>query len=378
MDPIAHTLAGATLAQTRLKELTPLATATLIIGANIPDIDVIVSVLGDDASLLHRRGHTHGVLAMIFLPLLLTALMVAYDRLWRRRRDPQKAPVDPRATLGLAYLGTLSHPALDWLNTYGVRLLMPFDGRWFYGDTLFIIDPWMWLLMGATIVLTYSQRRLALGAWAVLGAAMSVLITFAGMVPTPARIAWWVGVVAIIALRASGYTPDKRRLAAASCLALFCTYLGLMGLGNTLASSRVTDHLAGQGIEAEVVMTGPAAANPLAREVLARSSTHYHALKLTLWPGEDAIAPRYAPVPIEEPGPIAEAALSAPSQRGFANWVRFPVFEVQSHDEGHTVFIRDLRYVEPDATESRGIGLRKVELDAQLHERPSDADDAPH
>lgn len=370
MDPIAHTLAGATLAQTRHKELTPLATATLILGANIPDIDVIVSVLGDDASLLHRRGHTHGVLAMILLPLILTALMLAYDRLWRRRRDPQKIPVDPRATLGLAYLGTLSHPALDWLNTYGVRLLMPFDGRWFYGDTLFIIDPWMWLLMGATIVLTYSQRGLAIGAWIALGAAMSAIITLADMVPTPARVAWWVGIGAILAMRASGYTPEKRRLAAASCLAAFCTYLGLMGLGNTLASSRVTEHLAGQGIDADVVMTGPAAANPFAREVLARSNTHYHALKLSLGPGTAPITPRYAPVPIEEPGPIARAALNAPSQRGFANWVRFPIFEVQSHDEGHTVIIRDLRYVDPDATESRGIGMRIVELDGELNERP--------
>src|SRR5690554_4492526 len=195
MDPIAHTLAGATLAQTGLKRLTPLASATLMIGANIPDIDVLVSFLGDDASLLHRRGHTHGIVALILLPLLLTALMVAYDRLWRRRRDPQKIPVDPRATLGLAYLGTLSHPALDWLNTYGVRLLMPFDGRWFYGDTLFIIDPWMWLLMAAGVVLAFSQSRLAIGAWAILGAVLTAVISMAEMVPTPARILWWVGLL---------------------------------------------------------------------------------------------------------------------------------------------------------------------------------------
>ena len=34
----------------------------------------------------------------------------------------------------------LGQPLLDWLNTYGVRFLMPFDGTWFYGDALFIID----------------------------------------------------------------------------------------------------------------------------------------------------------------------------------------------------------------------------------------------
>ena len=62
-----------------------------------------------------------------------------------------------RSLLLLSYLGVLSHVALDWLNTYGVRLLMPFDGRWFYGDTLFIIDPWLWLTLGVGVWL--ARRR---------------------------------------------------------------------------------------------------------------------------------------------------------------------------------------------------------------------------
>src|SRR6056297_2340955 len=126
MDPIAHTLAGATLAQTGLKKMTPLATATLVIGANLPDIDVVVTVLGPDISLLFRRGWTHGVLAWVVLPVLLTFLMVGYDRLWRQRA-PEKEAVKVRGLLILSYVGVLSHPFLDWLNTYGVRLLMPFD-----------------------------------------------------------------------------------------------------------------------------------------------------------------------------------------------------------------------------------------------------------
>ncbi len=26
---------------------------------------------------------------------------------------------------------------------------MPFSRRWFYGDVLFIVDPWIWLFLGA-------------------------------------------------------------------------------------------------------------------------------------------------------------------------------------------------------------------------------------
>jgi hypothetical protein len=33
-------------------------------------------------------------------------------------------------------------------NTYGVRLLMPYSDRWFYGTALSIIDPWVWLAEG--------------------------------------------------------------------------------------------------------------------------------------------------------------------------------------------------------------------------------------
>ena len=38
-----------------------------------------------------------------------------------------------------------------------MRLLEPFSSKWFYGDVLFIIDVWLWLLMGAG--LWVSRRR---------------------------------------------------------------------------------------------------------------------------------------------------------------------------------------------------------------------------
>ena len=57
----------------------------------------------------------------------------------------------------LSYVGVLSHVALDLLNNYGVRLFMPFSNRWFYGDAVFIIDPWLWLTLGAGIWL--ARRR---------------------------------------------------------------------------------------------------------------------------------------------------------------------------------------------------------------------------
>ena len=158
MEPLAHTLAGACLAESGLKRLTPLATSTLIIAANIPDVDGACYLHGADLAFAFRRGWTHGVLAIVLLP-------VAPDGGDAGRRSrPGRGGTSgarrpgPCALLGLAALGVLSHPFLDWLNNYGVRLLMPFSDRWFYGDTLFIVDPWLWLILGGAVMLAWTTH----------------------------------------------------------------------------------------------------------------------------------------------------------------------------------------------------------------------------
>lgn len=155
MDNLTHSLAGALLGQIGLKRLSGRAMPTLIIAANLPDIDAITTVVGMP-SLAIRRGITHGPIVLLLLPLLLTAMVIAYDR-WRPRGDA--LPVRPVALLLLAYVGTLSHPALDWLNSYGIRLLEPFSSHWFAGDTLFIIDLWLWIaLLGGVFVSLRRER----------------------------------------------------------------------------------------------------------------------------------------------------------------------------------------------------------------------------
>ena len=123
MDPLAHTLFGATLAESGLKRRSRYATATLLIGANLPDIDAVANFWGADVALHARRGATHGVLAMVALPLLLAAAVW----LWHRWRGSMAPAVDaprfrPRAIVGLAFLAVLSHPALDRLVNQVERL----------------------------------------------------------------------------------------------------------------------------------------------------------------------------------------------------------------------------------------------------------------
>lgn len=158
MDNVTHSLVGALLGQAGLKRRTGLAMPALVIGANLPDIDAIFAFQGL-ASLPLRRGVTHGPLAWIVLPLVLTAFLVGFDT-WQSRRGTRPArrpPVEIGWIFALALAAVLTHPALDWLNSHGVRLLEPFSDRWFYGDLVFIVDIWLWIGMGFAL---WRSRRL--------------------------------------------------------------------------------------------------------------------------------------------------------------------------------------------------------------------------
>ena len=167
MDNLTHSLAGAVLGQMGLKRKTGLAMPTLIIAANLPDIDAVATLLGGHQHLAIRRGITHGPIAMLLLPVILWAIMIGYDR-WqagRGTRPEKRLPVRGGWLLALACIGTLSHPALDWLNNYGIRLLEPFSSQWFYGDTLFIIDIWVWIALIFGVWLSRRREKAGLTDW---------------------------------------------------------------------------------------------------------------------------------------------------------------------------------------------------------------------
>lgn len=182
MDNLTHSLIGAVLGQAGLKRRTALAMPALIIAANLPDIDVAGRLFGWQSLVVHR-GFTHGLGGVVLLPALLCAGLLLYAR-WRGGADRavDRPVVRPGWLLGLCYLAYATHPAFDWLNTYGIRLMEPFSHRWYYGDALFIIDVWLLALMGAGVWLSARREQAGRGDW-----------------PAPARLAI-LGVVAYVGL----------------------------------------------------------------------------------------------------------------------------------------------------------------------------------
>lgn len=354
MDPIAHTFTGAALAAAGLRRATPLATATLLLAVNAPDVDIVVQFAGTTASLAHRRGWTHGVAALLVWPFVLLALMLAWDRWVRRRRDATAAPARPRALLALAALGVATHPALDWLNTYGMRWLMPFDGRWSYGDAVFIVDPWLWLLLGGALFLLRSERWPAMLAWAAFFGLASWLIASSGLAPVPAQVLWFAGLVVLLALRVVrglgtsaivranvGGAPRGERLARGALAAAAAYIAAMIGL-NLAVAAEVRRELAAAGEPAVALMAAPLPANPFRRAVVARVDGGYRL-------GDHALLRRprlrLEPEPLDA-GPndgITAAAAQDPAARDFLTWVRFPLTRVHERDGGYDVVFGDAR-----------------------------------
>jgi inner membrane protein len=367
MEPLAHTLAGACLAESGLKRLTPLAASTLVIAANIPDLDGACYLHSADLAFAFRRGLTHGVLAMAVLPVLLTAAMLAFDRRVRLKRSPGAAPARTGPLFLLSLIGTLSHPFLDWLNNYGVRLLMPFSGRWFYGDALFIVDPFLWMVFGGAVMLALTTSRPAVITWLCLGAGTTLLLVFNPLVPFWARIVWVSAIAAWLAARLLVPEAWRPRIAAAA-LAVAGVYIAAMIGGSRLAERQVKAMAAQQRWPVIEVAAMPVPADPLRRMVIAVEAGRYRFVSLNwltgrVTPTDPSIADRGTL------GPEVRAALAAPFVQGIRNWLRFPSYEVRPLSGGGSrVIIRDARF---SIGNRPGFGvITIVDLDSALVPRP--------
>jgi len=141
------------LGRAGLNRKTALATATLTLAAEAPDVDVIGQFRNPIFGFAHHRGFTHSFLGT---PLVAAAVVVAVYFIWRLRGRRTKDPnLPPRWGLLFLYacLAGLSHILLDFTNNYGVRPFWPFSERWYSWDIVFIVEPVLLVLMIGGLVL---------------------------------------------------------------------------------------------------------------------------------------------------------------------------------------------------------------------------------
>jgi len=267
---------------------------------------VLAYLDGPGADLAFRRGWTHGIPALVVLPFLLTGAMLLLDRGIRRAgRAGLPSGIVPREILLLSAVSILTHPILDTLNTYGVRWLMPFDGQWFYGDTLFIVDPWMWLIFAMGLVVSRG-RKIARGS------------NDCGT--RPARIALGVAAAYVVAMA---------------------------GLGLAARNIARRELEAGGG-RIDQLMVAPHLVTPLLRQVVAADGDSYRVATFR-WLGRPHLDPaseRRWPRPGSD-NPALTAARATPVGRRFLRWARFPTVQVEAGPAGGSlIHLIDLRYAD--------------------------------
>ena len=313
-----------------LNRKTALATATLTLAAEAPDLDVLSRFQGPVFGFAHHRGFTHSFLGVP----LVAALVVGFVYLiWRLRGRKTNIPgLPPRWGLlyGYACLAGLSHILLDFTNNYGVRPFWPFWEKWYSWDIVFIFEPvlFIFLLAGLLVPSLFSLINEEIGV--------------RGKGP-PGRLAASLALIGVVLLW--GVRDYEHRRAV-----------------NALQARLY------EGAEPIRVSAFPLWTNPFRWNGVVETQNFFATMPVdTLAPDVDPGGQMRLHFKPEET-PVTLAAKKSYLGRVYLDWADYPITETQSSESssgGYVVQFSDLRF------EGMGFGRRKplsagVELDNKL------------
>jgi inner membrane protein len=351
LDPVTHMLTGACLSRAGLNRKTALATLTLALATEAPDIDSITYFGGPVAGLQHHRGITHSFLGAPFVAALVVAGVYGIYRLMEARRNARNSdsaglqakaappnvarpqlPPNWKLLYVYALLGTMVHLFQDFTNNYGVRPFAPFNPKWYSWDIVFIVDPIMLLALFLALFLP--------------------------------------GLMALVTEEIGSRKPQFRGRGAAIC-ALLC--VAAVIFVRDFEHRRAVNALNSRTYRDEEPLRAsafPQMLSPFAWNGVVETRDFFHMLPVDSGSGE--IDPlnlgivRFKP----EETPVTLAAKKSRLGRAYLDWAAYPLVTVEDLEGGrHKVEFEDLRFenVEGVAQHRRPALTGTVVLDPQLH-----------
>jgi inner membrane protein len=330
LEPITHFLTGACLARAGFNRKTALATATMTLAAEAPDLDVLGSIKGPVFGFAHHRGFTHSFLGLVLVEAVVVGLMYLIWRLRGRKiKDPSLPPRWGLLYL-LSYLAGLTHILLDFTNNYGVRPFWPLSERWYSWDIVFIVEPVMLILLIGALVLPsfFSLINEEIGA---------------RRKGPPGRLAATVALLGVVALWGMRDYEHRRAV-------------------NAL-EARLYD-----GAEPIRLSAYPYWLNPFRWYGVVETKDFFaQTIVDSTLPDVDPdgrMRIRYKP----EETPVTLAAKQSYLGRVYLDWAHYPVTEteqVEASEPGYIMRFRDLRFDYPDSTRRSVLGA-SVQLDQKL------------
>ncbi len=329
MEPVTHFLFGANMSRAGLNRKSALATLTLTLAAEAPDLDVLSRFGGSAFGLNHHRGFTHSFLGV---PIVAAAVVAFVYGIWRLRGRRTRNPnLPPRWGLLFAYacLAGLSHILLDYTNSYGIRPFWPFSERWYSWDIVYIVEPVLLVLL-------------------FLGLVVPSLFSLINQ--------------EISSRRANRNQAPPGRIAAS--LALFGVFAcwGLRDFEHRRAVAALESR-SYQGVDSVRVSAYCYPVNPFRWYGVAETPAFFAMMNVdSLAPEVDpegAMQIRYKP----EETPITLAAKKTYLGRVYLSWAQYPITETEelSSEAGSTaaayiVRLRDLRYTYPGKSATPSLG----------------------
>jgi inner membrane protein len=335
LEPITHFLTGACLGRAGLNRTTALATLTVTLAAEAPDLDVIAGIVhGPTFGFAHHRGFTHSFLGIFLDAMVVLGFVYLVWRLRSRKLTHPNLP--PRWGLLYFYacLAGLSHILLDFTNNYGIRPFWPFSEKWYSWDIVFIFEPviFTFLILGLIVPSLFGLIDKEIGARrrGPRGRAAATLAL--------------IGVVLVWGLRDYEHRRALNALEAR-------TYNGADPI-RVSAYPKWIDPFHWYGVVETPAFFALAPVDSLAPEV----------------DPDGSLEIRYKP----EETPVTLAAKKSYTGRVFLDWAKYPITEteaLQPPEEGYIVRFQDLRFagITIAGRRSNRALSRAVKIDKNLH-----------
>jgi membrane-bound metal-dependent hydrolase YbcI (DUF457 family) len=361
VDNLTHGLAGALLAQAGFRQrYGRAAMVALIIGAELPDIDVLFDLAGPVAGFQHHRGITHAFIGGLGLALLGAAclyVILRYRTYWR--------------LVGMVYLGVLLHIWMDYLTSYGTQLFLPFDAGHYTADAVFIIDYFYTAIIVTALLLVrmvHQQRQVRYR----VGSLMCLLVGIGLWLSTPAfvqqplkllafksfggHLAFFAALVVLLT-HVGRCWQTKHGVVLGRCgVAALAAYMAFCMVNHAVAKQRFAAALGPQMAEVQRLAALPLPGGALRWRVIAETASAYLVSQTTLL-SPTVMSPQMIPK-----GPkngVIQATSDYRLVRIFQDFARFPVVEYRNLGNEQVVRYFDLRFT--------GDGRNRSWLDLEVH-----------
>jgi len=317
VDNITHTLTAIALSQAGLNRKTRFATLGLVVGSNLPDVDLVWAYGGAATYLKYHRGISHSFVGVTVLAALLAG--VIYSAGHRAAPKTNAPPLDGQWLLAVCWIATAGHMFMDFTNAFGVRLFLPFSAHWYAWDIMFIFDPLLLAL-------------LALG----------------------------LGIPAILRLASEEVGAGRPTYRRGAIFSLACLVLlwGVRDLAHRRVLGQLDSHTYGQENPTRLGAF-PSPANPFAWTGVVETESSYYKLQANAL-DSDVDATNTEVFHRPQPSPVLDAALKTQTGAIFANFARFLWVEVYESEGGSEVLLHDVRF--------RGF-VARIQLDKDLRAR---------